>query len=310
MTPKLTWIDDQGREQSIEVSDRLFVGRTCHGVEPDKRIIIDDERVSRDHAAISFAHGLLTLRDTSRNGTHLNGVRLTSGVDYPLKPGDQITIGSRVFTLHWGDDAHAVGRGDEDDTTRTVALAQTVTHLVADVRGFSTWVQATEPERVYRLMSETFEVLSAEVHAHHGVVKDYIGDAIYAFWEHGPQSQPQQAVHAVRAALAQRAAIEKHLAAQASGFADEAKLRMGWAITTGAVMLGHYGVKPDTLAVVGDSANLAFRLAGLANNKIAAPIVLCSYTERLVRTEMETQPLGEVETKGRSGLEKVFGIKP
>lgn len=308
MTPKLTWIDQNGHEHTIEVRDRLYIGRVCHGVEDDKRIMIDDNGVSRDHASISYSHGQLTLRDLSRNGTRLNDKRLTAGVDYSLKQGDQIGVGPLVFTLNWQPEGVAEVVPD-DDATRTVALAEMVTHLVADVRGFSTWVQNADPERVYRVMSDVFDILSEQVHLHQGVVKDYAGDAIYAFWEHGAQAQSPQAINAVRAAVAQRTAIEHHLSTLSGAYADAAKLKIGWAVTTGSVMLGHYGVKPDTVAVIGDSANLAFRLAGLANNNMPSPILLCAPTARLVQDEFTVQSLGDVQTKGRSGLEEVFGLR-
>jgi hypothetical protein len=56
-----------------------------------------DEAVSHRHALLQLdARGWLQLRDIgSSNGTRLNGTEMKAMVDYPLKDGDEITLG------HW-----------------------------------------------------------------------------------------------------------------------------------------------------------------------------------------------------------------
>ena len=56
-----------------------------------------DDAVSHRHAILQlFASGVLLLRDIgASNGTHLNGKLIDPMVDYPLKDGDEITLG------HW-----------------------------------------------------------------------------------------------------------------------------------------------------------------------------------------------------------------
>jgi len=73
-------------------------------------------------------------------------------------------------------------------------------------------------------------------------------------------------------------------------------------------MLSHYGMRAENLAVVGDSTNLAFRLAALANKELDSSIVLCASTARLVGPYLGVRSLGAVATKGREGLEDVFGL--
>ena len=81
-----------------------------------------------------------------------------------------------------------------------------------------------------------------------------------------------------------------------------------WGLTTGSATLSHYGVRHTDLALVGDSINLAFRLSTIANNEVKSAIVLCRHTAELVRDEFALADLGRVRTKGRSGLERVYGI--
>ena len=72
--------------------------------------------------------------------------------------------------------------------------------------------------------------------------------------------------------------------------------------------MSNYGASPATLAVVGDSVNLAFRLSATANKEIDSSILVDQQTAELVGTELELQDLGRIRTKGRSGLEQIYGL--
>lgn len=54
-----------------------------------------DDAVSHRHAVVQLAQdGTLSLRDVgASNGTKLNGQQIKQMVDYPLKDGDQVTLG-------------------------------------------------------------------------------------------------------------------------------------------------------------------------------------------------------------------------
>lgn len=306
-SPCLHWRDAQGNSHDLFVEDRVFLGRVCAGAPADRRIIIDDANVSRDHAVITRGAGQLFIRDTSRNGTRVNGVRISPGVEQRLFHGDVIQIGAWQLNVECRDTApESVAEGVEQ--TQVVAVDEMVTHLVADVRGFSTLAQSSEAQVLYTVMARLYEALSNIVVVHHGTVKDYAGDAIFAFWEHGREARRDLAFAACRAALAQTEAVSRVAAELAARYPDLAPIRMGWGISTGRVTISHYGVRADNLALVGDSTNLAFRLAGLAGKTLPSPIVLCACTAELITPDLRPIPLGQVETKGRAGLEPVFGL--
>jgi hypothetical protein len=61
-------------------------------------IVVEDKRVSRDHAQIIFKNGQFVLFDQgSTNGINLNGVRMASMSQHILNNGDSFTIGSYNF---------------------------------------------------------------------------------------------------------------------------------------------------------------------------------------------------------------------
>lgn len=308
-SPCLHWRDAQGHSHDLRVEDRVFLGRVCAGASADRRIVIDDSNVSRDHAVITRQAGQLFIRDTSRNGTRVNGVRISPGAEQRLFHGDVIQIGAWQFTVECRESAPAQEAAAEVvDQTQIVAVDEMVTHLVADVRGFSTLAQSSEAQVLYALMARLYEELSNIVVVHHGTVKDYAGDAIFAFWEHGREARGELAGAACRAALAQTEAVTRVTAELAARYPALAPIRMGWGISTGRVTISHYGVRADNLALVGDSTNLAFRLAGLANKTLPSPIVICACTAELISPQLYPIPLGQVETKGRTGPTPVFGL--
>lgn len=69
---------------------------TLIGREADNDIILDDERISRNHAEIRMDHGVAVLLDYgSMNGTLINRQMVTQPV--PLKPDDIVDLGARSY---------------------------------------------------------------------------------------------------------------------------------------------------------------------------------------------------------------------
>jgi class 3 adenylate cyclase len=307
--PFLEWVDDKGQTQHLEIVDKIFIGRSCKGVDPQKRILVQDAQVSRDHAVISRRAEHLKITDRSKNGIWVNGTRLAAGASSELADGDTISLGEfslRVFNPE--NVTHVTDAAILTDGTRVTPTEIMVTNVVADVREFSTFSQANASSDVYALMKEIFDTFSAIVYNFKGTIKDYAGDAVYAFWDHAAEPISKQAVLACEAAIQQTQTINE-IRAKLSGKNIAAdNLQMGWGITTGKVTMSHYGSRAADLALVGDCTNLAFRLSGLANKELSEKIVICSQTAELIRNDLKIKDLGAVAIKGRTGKEHVFGL--
>jgi len=168
--------------------------------------------------------------------------------------------------------------------------------------------QTEESHQVYEVMKEIIQTFCAIVHDHKGTIKDYSGDAVYAFWEHGSEFCKEQALAACRTALKQAQAVNQ-IRTKLSGLNEAAKsLRLGWGITTGKVTMSHYGWRVTDLTLVGDCTNAAFRLSGIANKDLPSEIVMCSETAGLVGDILPMADLGFVSLRGRSGQEHVYGM--
>jgi len=307
--PYVEWVDENRQTQQLAIVDKVFIGRSCKGVDPQKRILVQDEQVSRDHAVISRRAEQLQITDRSKNGTWVNGTRLAAGASSNLVDGDTISLGEFSLRVFYPENVTAVtDAATLTDGTRVIPTEIIVTNVVADVRGFTTFSQENASADVYALMKEIFDTFSTIVYNFKGTIKDYAGDAVYAFWDHAVEPISTQAVLACQAAIQQTQTINeirtkfngKNIAAD--------NLQMGWGITTGKVTMSHYGSRAADLALVGDCTNLAFRLSGLANKDLSEKIVICSQTAELIRNDLKIKDLGTVKIKGRKGKEHVFGL--
>ncbi len=312
--PFLEWFDESQIKQTIKVIDKIFIGRTCKGIDRNKCVIVSHSDVSRDHAEVGLINYKLYLIDRSKNGTWINEVRVKPGNAINLRHGDKIFIGNVLFTVTYVDD---LVREKNSYLSNTYTSPPTIikrekkitTHLVADVRGFTRMAQKLPVEELYDFIQEILDRLSAIVNDHKGTVKDYSGDAIFAFWEHGSDYCKEIAMLACQAAIKQMQEIKQleNKLPEADGAPQ--KLQLGWGISTGQSIMSHYGSITSDIALMGDKVNFAFRLSGLANKDFPKDILLCADTARLVKDILSIEELGLATIYGYSNQELVYAVK-
>ncbi len=307
--PSLKWIDPNNKIRQILVTDRICIGRTCKGMPAQKRIRLEDPRVSRDHAEIVWTAGCLQIVDNSRNGTWVNHSRMAAGAARRLADGDRIGVGNFEFLVRLPT-AEAANGEDEAATelTKVSSVSEVITALMADIRGFSGYAQQHSSAEAHGMIKNIFNVFSEIVDRFNGTLKDYAGDAIFAFWEHRFKDAAAQADQACRAAQRQMHVFADLRVALAERYADADKLRIGWGITTGPITLSSLGSRASDLAVVGDCVNLAARLSGLANKEIPEAILVCARTAALIEGRFALQDLGRHAIRGRQGPEPLFAL--
>lgn len=147
--------------------------------------------------------------------------------------------------------------------------------LFADLAGFTAASEHLSPEALAATLNTYFARVTAVIHAHHGTVDKFIGDAVMAFWN-APIADPQHARHAVECARALQAEMAS-LRSQWRGtpFAT-VKLRIG--IHTGEAAVGNFGSPQRiTYTALGDAVNTASRLEG-ANKSLGTSILISGAT--------------------------------
>jgi adenylate cyclase len=138
---------------------------------------------------------------------------------------------------------------------------QIATLLFSDLRDFTSYVEANDPEEVIRSMREYFTAMQAAIRNYDGLVLQYVGDGIEAVFG-VPLKMGDHADRAVHAALDMRKNLGKLNERRA--LLGKTPFRHGIGIHTGPVLAGNTG-SDDRLsyALIGDTVNLASRIEGL-----------------------------------------------
>ena len=307
--PYLEWLDVNQQAQRLEIVDRVCIGRTCRGFDPQRRILLEYPLVSRDHAEINWTAGHLHITDTSINGTWVNDIRMAAGSSRVLSDGDTIRVGYSLLRVVYPQ-VLANFKQSQTSTELTIlsSLEVVVTSLVADMRGFSAYSQTHASADVFGMINEIFDQFSKNIEDFKGTVKDYAGDSVLAFWEHQFGDSTGQSVLACLAAIQQMQSFNQIRVKLSGKYADVENLRMGWGVTTGPVTLSHYGSRTADLAIVGDSINLANRFSGMANKDISENILICAHTAELVKDRIALKDQGMYPIQGRQGKEHIFSL--
>lgn len=135
------------------------------------------------------------------------------------------------------------------------------TLLFTDLRDFTSYVEETPTEEVFRSMRAYFTAMQNVIHRHRGLVLQYVGDEIEAVFG-VPIDYGGHADEAVLAAIG----IKKGLALLNRDRNSEGKpsFRHGIGIHTGVVLAGNTGSEDRlSYALIGDTVNLASRIQDL-----------------------------------------------
>jgi class 3 adenylate cyclase/tetratricopeptide (TPR) repeat protein len=163
-----------------------------------------------------------------------------------------------------------------------------VTVLFADLVGFTSLSEASDPEQVKNLVDRCFQRLVAVIESYGGKVDKIIGDAVVALFG-APIAHEDDAERAVRAALR----MQEILADGRRDFGGELELRVG--VNTGEVLVGALRAGGDYTAM-GDVVNTAQRL-----ETAAAPgeVVVGPATKESTGDRITYDARGLLEVKGR-----------
>jgi len=177
-----------------------------------------------------------------------------------------------------------------------------ITVVFLDLRGFTAFSEAAEPEEVLDLLRTFHAAMGKLIWHYDGTLERFTGDGLMVFFN-DPRPHKDHAERAVGMALQMR---------------DRAKeLRDGWlkrgydldlgiGVVTGYAALGNIGFEGRMdYGAVGNVINLASRLCGeAAGGQILTDLKTLGRIERMV----EVEPLSELRLKGFSRLVRGFNI--
>jgi adenylate cyclase len=291
-------------QRSVPIYDQLFVGRECAGISDRRRLVLTDKHVSRNHFEIRLIADLdvAVVIDTSTNGTSLNGMPLARAVAAPITPGDRITVGELTMTFS-SDRFSAVDRRVPTLTQAEISQSDMVM-VVGDVVEFSTISEMTDSRVLAESMATLWSRLDEILREHRGTLSNYAGDAIYAVWD--AQAQTDAHASAVDFALTAHRAVEALGSTLALRDSAGAPIRMGWSVVHGSA--AQAAMSRSAAAILGDSTNLAFRLASIAGRAGRSPVLVAGRVHDAVKQLYLWGVADEVTVKGRRTRETIYPV--
>lgn len=175
-----------------------------------------------------------------------------------------------------------------------------VTALFADLRGFTSFSESTDPATVMETLNGYFGAAVPVIFRHGGTVVQFMGDALLAVFD-APTPRPDHAFRAARTALEMQQAI----AAEAGDDATGPRFRIG--VNTGLALIGNVGsAEMRSFNVVGDAINVAARLESWAE---AGQVVIGEDTFAAISGRVSATDLGPIELKGKTESIRAYRLE-
>jgi class 3 adenylate cyclase/tetratricopeptide (TPR) repeat protein len=168
--------------------------------------------------------------------------------------------------------------------------------LFLDLVGWTRLAERVDPEPLQLMLEQYYEICSAAVEEHGGIVEKFIGDAIMAVFG-AARSEENDALRALRAAAQIRADISdlNHLGDQTPALEIHCGIAAGEALVTHSSRAG--------LRIVGDVVNLAARLQSMA---VAGEILVNQVAAHLARPHYMMVPTAPLAVKGKAEPVQAF----
>jgi class 3 adenylate cyclase len=180
------------------------------------------------------------------------------------------------------------------EATRLGGEKRQVVIMFSDIRGFTPIAETLSPEATIQLVNGYFSQMVEVLRRHHGIIIDFLGDAILAFFD--PLDGPL--VPVVRDALHCALEMQQNMPeVNLAGVGQQLPpLHMGIGLHAGEVVVGNIGSETRAkYGIVGAAVNLAHRLQAQARG---GEVVISEAVYRLVQSEVKISREFEARLKG------------
>lgn len=181
---------------------------------------------------------------------------------------------------------------------------QEVAILMADIRGFTPMAELLSPEDTIDVLNRYFSTIIPLVQKHKGIIVDFIGDAILAFFDPIDRSIVHTTNQCVQCAFDIQDAMDELNRKLAE--LDLPVLRMGIGIHSGLVVVGNIGSQTrKKYGIVGAAVNTTQRIQGQSN---AGEVVVSEPVYTMVKTQVTVRRAMSTLLKGVASSVQLYAI--
>jgi len=196
--------------------------------------------------------------------------------------------------------AELIVAGSTDDPL--ASHRREITVVFIDLRGFTAFAEASEPEEVMGLLREYHAEMGKIIMTHGGTLERFTGDGMMVFFN-DPVIVPNPLERAVRMALAMRDQIAERSSRWKKRGYD---LDVGIGIAQGYATIGAIGFEGRLdYGAIGTVTNLAARLCGEAKS---GQILTNQKTLGAIEERVDAESLGQLSLKGLSSPVHAYNI--
>ncbi|MDA0180463.1 adenylate/guanylate cyclase domain-containing protein [Solirubrobacter phytolaccae] len=194
------------------------------------------------------------------------------------------------------------------DGVRLGGVRGEATVMFSDLRGFTSFSETLEPERVIESLNKYLTEMSEAILDHGGTLVAYMGDGIMAVFG-APLKQEDHADRALEAARDMLGRMDGF-----NGWLREQGLhdgfKMGIGLNSGAVMSGNVGSERRLeYTALGDTTNTAARLEGMTKGTPHQLYISDTTKQALTRPVDDIVEVGEAEVRGRKAKVKLWSLR-
>jgi len=181
---------------------------------------------------------------------------------------------------------------ENPDQVKLGGKLQPVTVLFADLEGFTTMSEHSDPEHLLLLLNSYHTFMSKIVMQYSGTIDKFLGDGLMALFN-TPVLQDDHVARAVKTALH----IQDEIYWFHQKFPDDQRLSINFGIHTGNAVVGNVGSENlMDFTAVGDTVNVAARLQGVADE---GQILVSAAVYEATRDFIFGRSRGDLRVKGR-----------
>jgi adenylate cyclase len=164
--------------------------------------------------------------------------------------------------------------------------------MMTDIRGFTPLAETLSPETTIQLLNHHFSKVIEVVHTYSGIIVDFFGDSILAFFD--PLDSPLPPV--IRRALKCALQIQATMPGVAASHPEWPPLALGIGVHAGEVVVGNIGSETRTkYGIVGSAVNFTHRLQSQAEK---GEVVVSEVVYQQTQAALEVKRVIHTHLKG------------